>query len=243
MKHPRTIVLLLVAALVSLFAIPAGATRPGIERFSYMAKGTGAEVFYVAPGFPEIMPEPGKPFVFELMGFRKPGMLQKQQGSTSRPEIWKMPALLAMAVMLPGADTPSEVWCVPEKAQSTFTITGDLTEASLHFATDCFGEAEPTEEPLPLAVTATWVGTGELVREKSVTKTVVEEFWAIDRIHSAVRPGAAHVRIVRTDVAGPAGVLFDADVTNPETPVEGPTSEVTLFDNLEGHISFATAQR
>ncbi len=73
MKHPRTMVLLLVAALVSLFAIPAGATRPGIERFSYMAKGTGAQVAYVAPGFPDAMPEAGTPFVFQLMGFRKPG--------------------------------------------------------------------------------------------------------------------------------------------------------------------------
>jgi hypothetical protein len=250
MKHPRTLVLLLVSALLSVFAIPAGATGPGVtgpgfERFSYMAKGTGAQVSYVAPGFPEVMPEPGTPFVFELSGFRKPGVLQKQLSSSSHPEIWKMPALLAMAIIQPGAETPTEVWCVPDKAQSTFTITGDLTQATLQFATDCFmftGEEEPTEETLPLAVTATWVGTGDLVREKSVTKTIVEGMWAIDRIHSAVRPGSAHVSIVRTDVAGPAGVLFEGDVTNPATPGEGPMPEVTLFDRLEGHIAFVTPE-
>jgi hypothetical protein len=230
----------LLAAVATVLAVPAGASPRDNYHESGMFQGVGAEVQWRSPGWPEVKPPVGEPAVVYLAGYRSPGVLQRQARTGSKPEVFHMPAVLAMGMSVPGEEVPAEVWCVPTKSETRFSIDHALTRAELQATCQAevfIGEGdEPTGQTMSLSLTASWTGAGPEVSQKSVTKSIEPGWWAMDRVRSTVRPASARLRIVRTD--GPELVLFDGEVTNPEDEDPMGSPAVSMFNTAAGHLYF-----
>jgi hypothetical protein len=228
-----------------MFAVPAAAAQPVDHQHSSLTyRGIGAEAHWRIPGFPDAQPEIGEPYVFSLGGYRTPGLLQKQLGTGAHPEAWRMPALLAMAIRTKEdiLAPPAEVWCLPEKSNTEFSIDRQLTSASLQMTCDGVVVTDegddPSGETIPLRVVASWNGAGSVQSEKHVTKTSGDDWWTLDRLNSSVRPATAEVTIIRTDVPGPAGVLFSGPVTNSDTGDPMAPPQVSMFNTAASLLVF-----
>lgn len=120
---------------------------------------------------------------------------------------------VAFAVMLVddnGDSYPAEVWGLTDEAD--FTITPDLTEASLAF--DCeaeiliwdpeLAEEVPSGETIALSVVAHWTGVGNLATSKNHSKYSEDGLFTIELGRRTSRPAT-----VELTLTGPEGVLFD----------------------------------
>jgi hypothetical protein len=139
--------------------------------------------------------------------------MQTLRVSGSKPVRQEQPSVVAFGTTLVdgnGDPYPAEVWGLAEDA--TFTITSDLTEATLAF--DCeaiiviwdpvLGEEVVSDETMPLSVSAHWTGVGDLTSTKTHSKYTEEGLFTIDRGRGTIRPA-----MVELTLTGPEGVLFD----------------------------------
>lgn len=230
MKGPRSLALLTAAALIAVFAVPAGAAPPSSYHESGTFRGTAAVAQWSAgeQGAPV-----GHPRALFVGGYDATVM---SHAAGSKPQRMQQPSFVAMGIELPGPGGEpynAEIWGMAD--QGSFTINRELTKATLVFDCDAMvltGDDEPSDVTIPLSVTATWIGVGPLVTEKSLTKGSEEGGWWMDRNRTKVRQATAEVTIT-----GPNNVVFFTGTIDPETDGSG---EVDMFTTNAGHLYHTT---
>lgn len=206
MKVLRSVLAIATAALVAAIAAPVGAMPSGASVESYKIDGVIAMGSWGSPEEPAV----GTPRVIYVQGA---DAMETSRVSGSKPVRQEQPSVVAFGTTLVddnGEPYPAEVWGLAEDA--AFTITSDLTEASLAF--DCealilvwdpvLEEEVVSDETMPLSVSAHWTGDGNLTSIKNHSRYTEEGLFTIDRARGTTRPAT-----VELTLTGPNGVLFD----------------------------------
>jgi hypothetical protein len=213
MKGMRSVVVMATAALVAAIAAPVGAVASGASVESYKTDGLIAVGQWMSTEEPGV----GSPGVIFVQGA---DAIETIRISGSKPVRQEQPSLVAFATMLAdgnGDPYPAEVWGLSEDAN--FTITSDLTEATLAFDCDALvlvwdpvlGEEVPSDETMPLSVSVRWTGDGNLTSIKNHSKYTEDGLFTIDFARGTTRPAT-----VELTLTGPDGVLFDGLMDNGE---------------------------
>lgn len=203
MKGYRNMVLLAAAGLVASLAAPVGAAPTGgIMHETYSSTGSAARGDWstqddVAVGMPRVLYVSGAD---ATRTYRTKG---------SKPVTEAEPALFAYGTTMKDPDTdqlyPAEVWAIP--AEADFWLADDLSAATLEFEAEgivvlydeATGQEAPTDQTVPLSVSARWTGAGPLTTSKTHSKYTDGQFVTIDRSKATTRQAVVELTVVRGD--------------------------------------------
>jgi hypothetical protein len=171
---------------------------------SYSLSGVLADATWFADDGEGQEPAVGEPRVISVNG-ADATMVHRVPGS--RPERIAQPAVLAMGLMMPGAEAgdepvPAELWCISD--DFTFSVAGDLSSAALEIPTceaevftydEGSGEEVATGETFTLGVSSTWTATGPLESVRSISHYLFDGSFTVDRTRAAMRPASADLTV------------------------------------------------
>lgn len=207
MRVLRSLVLVAAAGVVAATAtVPASATTTYHE--SYTFSGVVAQGDWKSAEEPAL----GEPRAVYVLGADATSV---RRVAGAAPERMRQPAVLAMALMMPGeggADpVPAEWWCVSD-AGFTFSYTEALDAATLDMSCTADVYVGENDKPLPgvtipLQVSATWTAVAPLVTTRHHSRDSGDGTWSMERSRSQSRDAVAHLT-----VAGVEGIVFDGQL-------------------------------
>lgn len=192
------------AGLLAILAVPVGATgAPTPNHETSTINGVLADATWFGDEAQE--PAVGVPRVLAVMG-ADATMTHRVPGQ--KPERTSQPAVVAMALLMPGiqaGDEPyqAELWCASD--DFTFTVAADLSSAFLDVPPceamvvvydEQTGEEAPNGVTVTLSASATWTATGPLESVKSHSRYLYDGSWTMDLTRASTRPATADITVI-----------------------------------------------
>lgn len=200
---------LLVTVAVFATTVQAGASAAATSyKESYSFTGIAAQADWKSAEEPPV----GEPSVAFVLGADARTM---QRVAGSKPVRGAQPAVLAMAMMLPGEGgaepVPGELWCMSDQGFA-FTYSPALDEASLAMSCTALVYVGENDDPLPgvtvpLTVQVDWTGVGPLYVSRSHTRDFGAGVLTIENVRRTARDATAHLTVTGTD-----GVVVDTQM-------------------------------